>query len=100
MVVTLPLPLCDLGKITLCPHPWRTGTAQTLCLTWVQGEPVRTLGRGDTGGGGSGGAWQHPKVTQLTVSSWGRGTDRSRRRFWAGTQLPVYSGMPSEVIQG
>lgn len=21
LVVTLPLPLCDLGKITLCPHP-------------------------------------------------------------------------------
>lgn len=58
LVVTLPLPLCDLGKITPCPHPsvllWKTGTAQALCLTWVQAELLRTLGTGGTGGGGSG----------------------------------------------
>lgn len=57
--VTLPLPLCDLGKITPYPHPsvpaLENRDSRVLCLTWLQGELVRTLGMGGTEGGGSGG---------------------------------------------
>lgn len=72
----------------------------------MQGELVRTLGMGDTEGGGSGG-YAAPHRSHTThrelPGTWHRHLPAQAGAgggLWAGTKLPVYSEMPAEVIQG
>lgn len=85
LVVTVPLPLCDLGKITpwassLCSCSGEQGqhkcSASPGCRESSSGPLAQVTQKEEAEGGG----WHRTKVTQLTMSSQEGGTDTSRPR--------------------